>query len=312
MASKFYAVKKGRKTGVFTSWDECKQAVEGFSNAVYKSFSNYNDAYSFAFSDSANCNKKDENTFLEDKEIHDDVFAYIDGSYDDSKNRFSYAGIIFNNGKKVEFSNSSSNQELSQLRNVAGELHAAMYVMRYAEENNIKDITIYYDYAGIEMWATDKWKANLDFTKEYANYAKNIMKKINICFRKVKAHSGIKYNEEVDKLAKLALHYNDNGQACKEKKYSFDIKDNVDKSVFTNIAGSKSSAKINILIDDKIITPEKLLVVIKHKWKDKKRTIKEINDIKSYYDVLNKRFVVMITCENSEELIIIESSEFNG
>ena len=37
---KFYAVKKGRKIGVFRTWDECKEQVDGFSGAEYKSFSN--------------------------------------------------------------------------------------------------------------------------------------------------------------------------------------------------------------------------------------------------------------------------------
>lgn len=35
---KFYAVKKGRTTGVFMTWDECKLQVSGFSGAIYKSF----------------------------------------------------------------------------------------------------------------------------------------------------------------------------------------------------------------------------------------------------------------------------------
>ena len=36
MAKKYYAVRAGRKTGVFTTWDECKSAVSGFSGAAYK------------------------------------------------------------------------------------------------------------------------------------------------------------------------------------------------------------------------------------------------------------------------------------
>jgi len=36
---KFYVVWKGRKTGVFTSWDVCKQQIDGFEGAQYKSFS---------------------------------------------------------------------------------------------------------------------------------------------------------------------------------------------------------------------------------------------------------------------------------
>ena len=36
--SKYYVVWKGRKTGIFTSWNECKQQIDQFSGAKYKSF----------------------------------------------------------------------------------------------------------------------------------------------------------------------------------------------------------------------------------------------------------------------------------
>ncbi len=35
---KFYVVWKGRKTGVFSSWEECAAQVDGFTGAQYKSF----------------------------------------------------------------------------------------------------------------------------------------------------------------------------------------------------------------------------------------------------------------------------------
>ncbi|MBR1769786.1 MAG: ribonuclease H family protein [Bacteroidales bacterium] len=35
---KYYVVWVGRKTGIFSSWEECKQSVEKFENAKYKSF----------------------------------------------------------------------------------------------------------------------------------------------------------------------------------------------------------------------------------------------------------------------------------
>ena len=39
MASKkYYAVLKGRKTGIFTSWADCEEQISGFSGALYKSF----------------------------------------------------------------------------------------------------------------------------------------------------------------------------------------------------------------------------------------------------------------------------------
>ncbi len=35
---KFYAVKKGRKNGVYRTWDECKSQTHGYKGAIFKSF----------------------------------------------------------------------------------------------------------------------------------------------------------------------------------------------------------------------------------------------------------------------------------
>ncbi len=43
---KFYVVWKGRKTGVFTTWDECSRQVAGFTGAEYKAFENREQAES--------------------------------------------------------------------------------------------------------------------------------------------------------------------------------------------------------------------------------------------------------------------------
>lgn len=45
MASKkYYAVLKGRKTGIFTSWEECEEQIKGFKGARYKSFNTRGEA----------------------------------------------------------------------------------------------------------------------------------------------------------------------------------------------------------------------------------------------------------------------------
>jgi len=36
--NKFYVIWKGRETGVFNSWDECKKLITGFEGAQYKGF----------------------------------------------------------------------------------------------------------------------------------------------------------------------------------------------------------------------------------------------------------------------------------
>ena len=38
MAKKYYVVWQGRKTGIFGDWNTCKQQIDSFSGAKYKSF----------------------------------------------------------------------------------------------------------------------------------------------------------------------------------------------------------------------------------------------------------------------------------
>lgn len=45
----FYGVKKGRVCGVYTSWEECKEQVDGFPNAEYKKFAHKKDAHMFVY-----------------------------------------------------------------------------------------------------------------------------------------------------------------------------------------------------------------------------------------------------------------------
>ena len=45
--SKFYAVKKGRKNGVYRTWDECKSQTHGYKGAIFKSFPTMEEAQVF-------------------------------------------------------------------------------------------------------------------------------------------------------------------------------------------------------------------------------------------------------------------------
>ena len=90
------------------------------------------------------------------------------------------------------------------MRNVAGEIYGSLASMEYAIEHNISHLTIYYDYMGIEKWCTGEWKTNKAGTLAYKKYYDRARKKVNITFQKVKGHSGDKYNDLADQLAKEA------------------------------------------------------------------------------------------------------------
>ena len=47
MATKYYAVKVGRTTGIFETWDQCKASVNGYPGALYKSFKTKTEAYNY-------------------------------------------------------------------------------------------------------------------------------------------------------------------------------------------------------------------------------------------------------------------------
>jgi ribonuclease HI len=47
LAKKYYAVVKGRQTGIFQTWTECKENVHGFEGAQYKSFESFKEAETF-------------------------------------------------------------------------------------------------------------------------------------------------------------------------------------------------------------------------------------------------------------------------
>ena len=47
MASKYYAVKKGKVPGIYFNWNDCKAMVDGYQGAVYKSFKTIEEAEKF-------------------------------------------------------------------------------------------------------------------------------------------------------------------------------------------------------------------------------------------------------------------------
>ena len=193
---KFYAVKKGKKIGIYNTWNDCKEQVNGFSGAEYKSFETLNEA-KYYIEDKKNEVFKNLDSCLE---------AYVDGSYEHCIRAYG-SGVVILKDNKVEktYSTKGENESLVSMRNVAGEIEAAKIAMQYCISNKVENLTLYFDYEGIEKWCNGAWKANKDGTIEYKKFYESIKNKLNVKFVKVKAHSGDKYNEQADKLAKAAI-----------------------------------------------------------------------------------------------------------
>lgn len=192
---KFYAVKTGRKPGIYLSWDACKAQITGYSGAVYKGFETEDEARLF-LSDSR----------IEKEPSKDALVAYVDGSYNVATKEFSYGMVLLEAEKVIAKECEKSNDaSLAAMRNVAGEIKGAEAAMRYAKEHDRKELVIYHDYEGIAKWCLGEWKANKEGTKAYKAFYDAVSRQIQITFVKVKGHSGDTYNEMADQLAKQAL-----------------------------------------------------------------------------------------------------------
>ena len=203
---------------------------------------------------------------------------------------YSYGVVILHNNKVIELSGKDNNKENLSMRNVAGELLGAIEAMKWALSNRIKDINIYYDYEGIEKWALGIWKTNKKGTKEYKEFFDSIKAVLNINFIKVKAHSGVIYNEEADRLAK------------KEFETVYEVKDQNTKRDYSDIFYTiidedvKETAKntCTIVFQGKRISDNKLKKVAKQIWKNDKRKVSEINNINIILNFDNRSLEIEI------------------
>ncbi|GEK88177.1 ribonuclease HI [Alkalibacterium putridalgicola] len=196
MPKKYYAVKKGRKPGIYSTWPDAQKQVSGYPSAQFKSFQTEREAQEYVNGD------------LETPSLvtPDSLVAYVDGSFDKRTQTYSYGVVLLKNNKVLaELNNSARDPEYAESFQIAGECFGALNAIKWAIDNSYKDIIIYYDYLGIEMWATGQWKANKTVSKDYVKFFKAFKNKINISFVKVKAHTGVIYNERADELAKQAL-----------------------------------------------------------------------------------------------------------
>lgn len=195
MPKKYYAVKNGKVPGIYESWSQCKAQVDGFKCAAYKSFPTKEQAIEYMGMGEEKLNSSKEDTAV----------AYVDGSYRHDTREFASGAILFYKGEEHRFSQKFSDPSLCEMRNVAGEIMGAKIVMDYCMAMGIHALEIHHDYEGVAKWATGEWKANKPGTIAYKAYCAAAKENLSYVFVKVQGHSGDKYNDLADSLAKQAL-----------------------------------------------------------------------------------------------------------
>lgn len=128
--------------------------------------------------------------------------ADVDGAYKDGVT--TYAAVIRKDGEIVaELTGIVSQEEVDGSRQIAGEIKSIIETLKWCKANNVHAIRIYYDYSGLYMWSTGKWKTNKKVSINYAQFMKS--NTIEIEWIKIPSHSGCMWNEYADKLAKKTL-----------------------------------------------------------------------------------------------------------
>lgn len=206
---KYYAVVRGAEQGIFTSWEITSKLVLGYPGAIYKSFSSRKTAEEFMKSgEEHNPKQKDyriqrrpTNNFI--MPLNNRSIVFTDGS---ARNGIAGYGIVVIRpcGDVLKYYgrvpyNPGTNQK--------AELYA-IYASLYVDEGPLQIMTdSEYSINSLTKW-TESWIAKGwggVKNRELIEPIYNLLRARDVIFKHVKAHSGIEYNEEADRLAKLGV-----------------------------------------------------------------------------------------------------------
>ena len=103
---KYYVVWDGRETGVYNSWESCKEQVSGYPGAVYKSFNSEEQAYEAFYEDSKEHvgNKKKPQLTAEQKKKYGEPILEsisVDGASSSRGGMSEYRGVYTHNAEEI-------------------------------------------------------------------------------------------------------------------------------------------------------------------------------------------------------------------
>ncbi len=197
----YYAVKVGETPGIYRTWAECAALVKEYPGALYKGFATLEEAEEFMDTPAEDIRENWTRgiTYAKQEKLSGS-YAFVDGSYNDATGTYGFGGFLVNG--EDEYPVQGSGKDVVGMRNVNGEIHGAIEVVKLAIDLELTQITLLYDYAGIEDWVTEKWKAKNPQTQAYRDFMQSCG--VDVVFKKVTSHTGIPGNEKADRMAKEA------------------------------------------------------------------------------------------------------------
>lgn len=189
---KFYVVWKGKEPGIYTTWNDCKLQVEGFTGAAYKSFPTMMEA-ELAFNDhyAKHIYKKDKPAGTKDltslgTPIQESII--VDAAWNSVQKDMEYQGILYNTNTRIFHMGPLANGT-----NNIGEFLAIVHALGFCKKHGMFSIPIYSDSRNAIVWVkAKKCKTNL----EEAAKTKHIFELIH------RAEAWLKENSYKNKILK--------------------------------------------------------------------------------------------------------------
>lgn len=184
---KFYAVKSDSEKKIVTSWTECEKLTHGVKGVLFKSFGSREEAEAWLSGMV--------------KPAAGGIRVFVDGSFSPSFKHSGWAFVVTENDKELARGSGITAFE-AESRNIDGEVMASYQAMRWLDAHDMNGV-ICHDYEGVARWAMGEWQAKSNIAKMYVSASKPYLHRVK--FEKVAAHTGVKWNELVDQLAKDAI-----------------------------------------------------------------------------------------------------------
>lgn len=188
----YYAVAKGENIGIYNTWKECQEQINGFKSAKFKKFTNENDAKCFI---------EEHNNIHVEVDIAEtcepDYYVYTDGACSNNGNEKAIAGIgiYFGNNDPRNVSKQITGKPTNNVAELSAILEACQIIKDDLE--NDKTITIVSDSNYSILCATSYGKKNAlqNWKKDIPN--KDLVKTLfdfvstypNLQFQYIQAHT---------------------------------------------------------------------------------------------------------------------------
>lgn len=184
---KFYAIKGPEGGRIVDTWGECEKLTHGVKGVLFKSFSSREEAQAWIDGLTAPVPKG--------------LRVYVDGSFTPGYPKAGWGFVVVDGDEEIAHASGHTAFD-AESRNIDGEVMASYQAMKWLHEHD-KNAVICHDYEGVARWAKGEWQAKSSIAKQYVSAIKPYVHRAS--FEKVAAHTGVKWNEFVDKLAKDAI-----------------------------------------------------------------------------------------------------------